>query len=75
MLTLFYHKYCSLVNLSSDVSEMTEKLPEEFKSPIEKTLRKHLEYQFHSADYHTIWHIVTGLKTALGHLIKVSVPY
>ena len=54
---------------------MTEKLPEEYKSPVEDTLQKHLEYQFHSADYHTILQIITGIKTALGHLIKVSVPY
>ena len=51
---------------------MTEKLLEEYKIPVEETVQKQLEYQFHSADYHTILQIITGLKTALGHLIKVS---
>lgn len=64
-----------MVNLTSDVSELTEKLPEEYKSPMEDALQKHLEYQFHSADYHTMLRMITGLKTILGHLIKVSAPY
>ena len=54
---------------------MTEKLPEKYKSPMEDTLQKHLEYQFHSATYHTFLQIITGLKTVLGHLVKVSGMY
>ena len=54
---------------------MTEKLSEKYKSPMEDTLQKHLEYQFHSAAYHTFLQIITGLKTVLGHLIKVSDAY
>ena len=70
--TNIFSSYYSLVNLALDVNEMTEKLPEEYKTPVEETVQKQLEYQFHSADYHTMLQMITGLKTALGHLIKVS---
>ena len=70
--TNIFSSYYSLVNLALDVNEMTEKLPEEYKTPVEETVQKQLEYQFHSADYHTMLQIITGLKTALRHLIKVS---
>lgn len=32
--------------------------------------RKRLEYEFHSACYHTIMEVVAGLRTSVGHLIK-----
>ena len=67
-ISLFY----SLIDLTLDIDDMTEKLPEEYKVSMEDTLQKHFEYQFHSADYHTVLQIITGLKTVLGHLIKVS---
>lgn len=51
---------------------MAEKLPEEFKIPLERELQRCFEYQFHSADYHTLLRVVTGLKTVVGHLVKVN---
>ena len=35
------------------------------------TLQKHLEYEFHSASYHTMVEVVIALRTAAGHLVKV----
>ena len=37
---------------------------------VDDTYRKQLEYEFHSASYHTIMEMVTGLRIAVGHLIK-----
>ena len=37
---------------------------------LDDTYRKRLEYEFHSASYHTIMEMVTGLRTAVSHLIK-----
>jgi len=37
---------------------------------VEDTYRKQLEYEFHSASYHTIVEVITGLRTAVSHLIK-----
>ena len=31
---------------------------------------KRLEYEFHSACYHTDMEVVAGLRTSIGHLIK-----
>ena len=39
--------------------------------PLEKNLQKRLEYEFHSASYHTIMEVITGLRTVAGHLLKV----
>ena len=36
-----------------------------------ETLQKHLEYEFHSASYHTMVEVVIALRTAAGHLDKV----
>ena len=38
---------------------------------LKETLRKRLEYEFHSASYHTILEVVIALKNAAGHLVKV----
>ena len=40
--------------------------------PLEETLQKRLEYEFHSASYHTMMEVVNGLKIAARHLIKVQ---
>ena len=40
------------------------------QSQLEDTYRKQLEYEFHSAGYHAIMEVVTGLRTVMGHLIK-----
>ena len=39
--------------------------------PLKETLQKRLEYEFHSASYHTILEVVIALKNAAGHLVKV----
>ena len=39
---------------------------------LEENFRKRLEYEFHSASYHTILEVVTGLKIVAGHLVKVQ---
>ena len=39
--------------------------------PLGDALRKRVEYEFHSAGYHTMVAVVTGLKTVVGHLVKV----
>ncbi len=38
--------------------------------PLDDSHRKRLEYEFHSAGYHAIMEVVTGLRTAVGHLIR-----
>ena len=40
--------------------------------PLEETLQKRLEYEFHSASYHTILEVVIALKNVAGHLVKVA---
>jgi len=32
--------------------------------------RKRLEYEFHSACYHTVMEVLAGLRTSVSHLIK-----
>ncbi len=41
--------------------------------PLELQQIQYLEYEFHSANYHSLTDIVIGLKTAVGLLIKVCV--
>ena len=50
---------------------MTERLPEWYKTEMEDMLLKRFEYEFHSANYHTLVEIITGLRTVVGYLIKV----
>ena len=57
----------------SDLLSFNDLLPDSFRAPLCDDLTRHLEYEFHSANYHTLTDIVTGLRTALGHLIKVGV--
>ena len=40
------------------------------QSQLEDSYRKQIEYEFHSAGYHAIMEVVTGLRTVMGHLIK-----
>ena len=52
---------------------MTERLPEWYKTEMEDMLLKRFEYEFHSANYHTLVEAITGLRTVVGYLIKVCV--
>ncbi len=38
-------------------------------------LAKALEYEFYTADYHTLVKVITGLKVATEYLIKVRMKY
>ncbi len=38
--------------------------------PLDDTYRKRLEYEFHCAGYHTVMEVISGLRTAIGHLIQ-----
>ena len=44
-----------------------------FKLKLDEEYAKELEYEFHSANYHMLIEVVTGLKIAAEYLIKVSV--
>ncbi len=44
------------------------------QAAIEETQQKRMEYDFHTAGYHSLVEVVTALKTVAGHLIKVSAP-
>ena len=52
---------------------MTEKLPDSYKADVEEVLLKRFEYEFHSAGYHTLVEVITGLRTVVSHLMKVSI--
>ena len=38
--------------------------------PLGDKTRKRLEFEFHSACYHTDMEVMAGLRTSIGHLIK-----
>ena len=42
------------------------------QAPLEDNFQKRLEYEFHSASYHTMIEVVTSLRTVAGHLVKVQ---
>ena len=42
-----------------------------YKTEMEDMLLKQFEYEFHSANYHTLVEVITGLRTVVGYLIKV----
>ena len=68
-----YPHLSSPLGAASDLSSLKDQLPDSFRAPLCDDLTRHLEYEFHSANYHTLTDIVIGLRTALGHLIKVGV--
>ena len=37
---------------------------------LDSRIRKRLEYEFHSACYHTLMEVIAGLRTSISHLIK-----
>ena len=59
------------IQTSLGIADIMERLPDNYKLPLEDMVLKQLEYEFHSASYHTLVEIVTGLKNVVGHLIKV----
>ena len=72
---MFYSFYYSVSHSALDLADMTERLPEWYKTEMEDMLLKRFEYEFHSANYHTLVEVITGLRTVIGYLIKVcSIP-
>ena len=53
------------------LSSMEENLHKSLQLQLPDGLEKRLEYEFHSASYHLLTDIVVGLRTILGHMIKV----
>ena len=51
---------------------MEQKFTEDLKVPLPTDLRKEIEFEFHTADYHTLNEVYTGLKVTAGFIIKVS---
>ena len=56
----------------SDITVLCDQLPPNCKIQLEQQQIQYLEYEFHSANYHSLTDIVIGLKTAIGLLIKVT---
>ena len=57
---------------SDELAAIQERLPEELKGDMDQVFRKRLEFEFHPAGYHVMLATTTGLRTAAGHLVKVS---
>ena len=72
MCICLYLLYYSVVQSTLDLADMTASLPDNYKVPMEDMVLKRFEYEFHSAGYHTLVEVITGLRTVVGHLIKVS---
>ena len=49
---------------------MVDNLPDHFKHTLHKDLLNLIEYKFHSASYHLLVEVVTGLRIIIGYLIK-----
>ena len=45
------------------------------QATLEETLQKRLECEFHSASYHTLVEVVTGLRIVAEHLVKVTLTF
>ena len=52
--------------------DITKDLPEMFKKKMEDSLLKRFECEFHTATYHMMVEVITGLRSVVGHLMKVS---
>ena len=59
------------MDVASDITSLKDVFPQTFSSLLDADLAHHLEYEFHSANYHTLKDVVVGLRTALGHLTEV----
>ena len=54
------------------LSSIEDTLHPSLQSSLQPNLERRLEFDFHNCSYHSLTEIVVGLKTALGHLVKVS---
>ena len=54
------------------LSSIEDTLHPSLQTPLQPNVERRLEYDFHNSSYHSLTEIVVGLKTALGHLVKVS---
>ena len=64
----------SLMCTAQDLEDLSEHLPNTFKTPLSDHLKKRFEYEFHSASYHLMVEVLTALRTVLGHLVKALEP-
>ncbi len=69
-LNLNFPPLSSTICTASDLQGISEKLPDNFKTPLPDPLVKSFLYGFHSAGYHLMTEVVTALRTVMGHLIK-----
>ena len=51
---------------------MAANLPRDYQLPLGENMLKQLEYNFHSADYHLMNQVVTGLRTMIYLLLKAT---
>ena len=74
-MALFLFPNSSLLVATSDITVLSDDLPEEYQVPLEADHSHQLEYEFHSANYHTLKVIVIGLQTAVQLLVKVRFTF
>ena len=65
------HYTCSVIHSSRDLEAMTKSLPDTFKKEIDSKVLKRFEYGFHSSTHHIMVEVITGLRSVVGHLVKV----
>ena len=63
---------CSVIHSPRDLEAMTKNLPDTFKKEMDKKMLKRFEYDFHWATHHIMVEVITGLRSVVGHLIKVQ---
>ena len=68
-ITITLH-FCSVVS-SIELTDIERRLPKELMRPIEKEFLLHLEFEFHTSSHNIIQATTTGLRVAIGHLVKV----
>ena len=61
-----------MVHFTLNLEDIREKFKEDLKVPLPYDLTKEIEFEFHTADYHTLDEVCTGLKVTAGFIIKVS---
>lgn len=72
ILVFFSFFFLSPMGGAYSLSSIEDTLHPLLQSPLSPPLERRIEYEFHSSSYHCLTEIVVGLKTALGHLVKVS---
>jgi hypothetical protein len=53
------------------ITSLIDSLSPSLRLPLPQAKERQLEFEFHSASYHLLTEIVVGLRTAIGHMIKV----